>query len=88
MTKTTGQAITETLEALTATRGQYIKIAELAAKLNIEPETMRAAVIELVEAFDDFRAEPIPYGPSLTTDADRMYGPVIGDEQRHIVILY
>ena len=33
---------------------------------------------------EEFRAEPEPFG-HRTTEADKIYGPVIGGEQRHLI---
>lgn len=80
---TTDAAITEILEACAASAGRWIRISEVADRAGIAKNTLAEAITEMME-WDDFRAEPQPFGFRVT-NRDREVCPVIGGEARHLI---
>lgn len=80
---TMGEAICRTVESYHALGGRWVPIAAVALRAGIEPELMRAVVLELFEG-DDFQAEPQPFGHRIS-EADRAYAVEIGGEARHLI---
>jgi len=81
--KTTGAIITEILETVGGRMNEWTRIADIAQSAGLTPEEINEGIMELL-GDEEFRAEPEPFG-HRTTEADKIYGPVIGGEQRHLI---
>lgn len=50
----------------------------------IERDDLNATIAQIMRDYDDFRAEPQPFGHRIS-DWDRENAPVIGGEARHLI---
>ncbi|MFI7547224.1 hypothetical protein [Actinoplanes sp. NPDC049599] len=85
--RSTEAVITEIVEAYNCRWGQWVRVAEIAAKVGLTREELAAALETLMDEDETFRAEPEPFGHRVTAE-DRAVAPVIGGEARHLICWY
>lgn len=65
-------------------RSAWVKISTIQAFTGGTPAQLAERITDLVNADDNFRAEPQPHRHRLTED-DRRYAVRIGGEDRHLI---